>query len=155
MRVGAGAVRPAARLYTSDAAVEAIGLGLMDRTLPKAAWTHEGHFAATVWLLICRPEIDPSDSLPGLIRAYNVAAGGENTDTAGYHETITQASIRGARAFVGALPTGLTLAMSVNRLLRSEFGDPDWLLAHWSRSRLFSVQARRAWCDPDLQKLPF
>ena len=37
-------------------------------------------------------------SLP--IRAYNEATGVANTYTEGYHETITQASLRAARSFL-------------------------------------------------------
>jgi hypothetical protein len=32
---------------------------------------------------------------------------------------------------------------------------PDWILAHWSKERLFSVEARREWLEPDLQPLSF
>jgi hypothetical protein len=30
-----------------------------------------------------------------------------------------------------------------------------WLLAYWTRERLFSVDARRGWTEPDLKPLPF
>ena len=32
--------------FSSDAEIERIGRGLIDRSLPKAEWTHAGHFAA-------------------------------------------------------------------------------------------------------------
>jgi hypothetical protein len=77
-----------------------------------------------------------------------------NSDTAGYHETITQASIRAARAFLAADPE-TSLFRTCNALMTSPLGDPDWLLAYWSRARLFSVAARRTWVDPDMRPLPF
>lgn len=40
-------------------------------------------------------------------------------------------------------------------LLNSPLGNSKWLLEHWSRERLFSVEARRAWLPPDLKPLPF
>ena len=89
-----------------------------------------------------------------LIRAYNEATGGANTDTRGYHETITQASIRAARAFLVEAPTG-PLFVTCNALMRSRLGDPEWLMEYWTRPRLFSVEARRAWLEPDLRELPF
>lgn len=64
-------------------------------------WTHAAHFAATLWLLKCKPEIMLEEEMPVYIRAYNEAIGGANTDTSGYHETITRASIKAARAFLG------------------------------------------------------
>jgi hypothetical protein len=140
--------------FTSDEEISVIGAGLLDRTLPKAVWTHAAHFAATLWLLQCRPEIDIAREMPGFIRGYNEAIGGKNTDTSGYHETITQASIRAARAFVAEAPPQ-PLFVTCNTLMRSRFGDPEWLMEYWTRPRLFSVAARRAWLEPDLRKLPF
>jgi hypothetical protein len=140
--------------FTSNAEIVAIGRGLMDRTLPKPAWTHAAHFAAALYLLACRPEVDCPREMPGFIRAYNEATGVANTDTSGYHETITLASLRAARAFLAEDPSR-PLFMTWNALLRSPLGDSKWLLAYWSRPRLFSVEARRFWVDPDLEVFPF
>jgi len=142
------------RLFTADAEIEAIGRGLFDRSLPKSEWTHAGHFAAALWVLTARPELDAPSIMPPTIRAYNEATGVANTDTGGYHETITQASLRAARAFAHTHPQA-PLFEVCNALLASPLGDPDWLLGCWSRERLFSVQARRAWMAPDLSQLPF
>jgi hypothetical protein len=141
--------------FPTEAEVERVGLGLMSRTLPKPEWTHAAHFAAALWLLRRRPEMDAAARMPALIRAYNEATGVENSDHSGYHETITQASIRAARAFLHAQPETLPLHDVVDRLMASPIGKPDWLLAYWSRERLFSVSARRGWIEPDLQPLPF
>jgi hypothetical protein len=40
-------------------------------------------------------------------------------------------------------------------LMASPLGRSDWLLAYWTRERLFSVDARRRWVEPDLKPLPF
>jgi hypothetical protein len=109
--------------FTSDADVIAIGAGLMDRTLPKSNWSH--------------PEIDPFLAIPKLIRGYNEATGVANTDDSGYHETITQASIRAARAFLADRPHARLFEVC-NELMRSPLGDSEWLLTFWSRSRLFA-----------------
>ena len=142
------------RIFERDENLAVIGEGLLDRTLPKPAWTHAGHFAATLWMLKCRPDLVPARDMPEVIRAYNLATGVQNTDTAGYHETITQASIRAARWFLAANGHG-RLCDVCNALLASPLGDPDWLLAYWTRERLFSVEARRQWCAPDVGALPF
>ncbi len=130
-----------------------IAAGVLDLSLPKPEWTHAAHFACALWVLT-RPDMDALRDMPGLIRAYNEATGVRNTETDGYHETITQASLRAAKAWLDARP-GTPLAEALQALLASEFGRSDWLLAHWSREALFSVAARRAWLDPDLQPLPF
>lgn len=142
------------KFFASDEAVERIGAGLLDRTLPKAEWTHAAHFAAALWLLRRHGEADAAQRMPGLIRAYNEAVGVANTDTEGYHETITQASIREAARCLAGRPPAESLHEVVDHLMASPLGDRDWLLAYWSKDRLFSVAARRAWLGPDLSPLP-
>ncbi|MGA0606974.1 hypothetical protein ACO2Q0_13345 [Phenylobacterium sp. VNQ135] len=137
----------------TDTDIARIGEGVIARTLPKPEWTHAAHFAAAVWLLT-RPHLDAFRDMPGLIRAYNEATGVPNTDTGGYHETITLASLRAADAQLAARPNA-TLSSALAELLAGPFGRSDWLLAHWSKDRLFSVEARRRWVDPDLMPLPF
>jgi hypothetical protein len=140
--------------FTCDDEIATIGSGLMDRSFPKSKWTHAAHFAATLWLMTNRPEIDLAQELPGMIRAYNEATGGANTETSGYHETITQASLRAARRFLEESPPR-TLFETCNALMESGLGEPDWLLEYWSRERLFSVEARRLWVEPDMKEIPF
>ncbi len=133
----------------SDVDIERIARGLMDRTLPKADWTHAAHFAAALWLLRHRGDAAFRE-MPPLIRAYNESTGVANTDTGGYHETITVASLRLARAWLAERP-GVSLHAALAELLASPYGRSNWLLAYWSRELLFSVTARRAWVDPDLR----
>jgi hypothetical protein len=139
--------------FASDSEIDRIGRGLIDRSLPKSEWTHAAHFAAAFWLLH-RPEMDAMRDLPDLIRVYNEATGVPNTDTGGYHETITIASLRAARAWLVARPH-VPLHAALNELLANNCGRSDWLLAYWSKPLLFSVAARRAWVEPDLKQLPF
>ena len=138
-----------------DLAVERIARGVTDRTLPKPEWTHAAHFAAALWLI--RHEAgEPAEArMPGLIRAYNAATGVPNTDTEGYHETITLASIAAARAALAAHPADRPLHEVLRELMAGPLGRSDWLLAYWSKPRLFSVEARRSWVEPDLQPLPY
>lgn len=140
--------------FSSDDEIVRVGHGLLDRTLPKSEWTHAAHFAAALWLFAQCPEVDPFREMPGIIRAYNEATGVANTDNSGYHETITRASLRAARGFLAA-STSSSLFLICNALMDSPLGKPDWLLSYWSRPRLFSAEARRAWIDPDIQDLPF
>lgn len=139
----------------SEGQIRAIGQGLLERTLPKQQWTHAAHLAAALWLLVERADIDAPSAMPQIIRAYNLACGVANTDTGGYHETITQASLRAVAEYVRQQPAGTDLASLCTGLLASPFGDKHWPLRYWSTDRLFSVEARRQWVAPDLQDLPF
>lgn len=136
----------------ADADIAALVEGLLDRTLPKARWTHAAHLTATLRLVRTR-DAGLERDLPDIIRTYNLAVGGVNDDQSGYHETITQAYLAAIRAFAAALPAGTSDAEAAARLLATPLGDKNWPLSHWSRERLFSVEARRGWVDPDLQAL--
>lgn len=139
--------------YPHDAAIKRVADGLLDRSLPKPEWTHAAHFAATLWLLRHRPDLDLTTALRPVISAYNMATGGVNNDTEGYHETITQASIAAARAFASLYADDVALHAIVDDLMVSSLGKRDWLLQFWTRERLFSVAARHAWIDPDVRVL--
>ena len=142
------------RLFHSDAEIEHLGEGMVARTLPRPEWTHEAHLATTTYLLLKRPDIDLDEELPGLIRRYNEIAGGVNSDSEGYHETITRVFLHGVRLFLSEADVEEPLHELVNELLLSPMGKRDWPLRFYSRERLFSVEARRHFIEPDLQALP-
>ena len=140
--------------FTSDEQIAEIAGRFLDRTLPRSRWTHSAHFATTLWLLSTRSHAEVARDLPGLIRAYNQATGLPNTDLKGYHETITQASLHAAVWFLAHNPPGPLFA-TCNALMRSPFGQPEWLLEYWSRALLFTADARREWVEPDLATFPY
>ena len=142
------------RPFASDAAIERIGEGLLARTLPREEWTHEAHLAATTYLLLKRPDIDVDALLPDIIRKYNESVGGVNSDTEGYHETITRLFLRGVRLFLAEADLKEPLHELVNELLLSPMGRRDWPLRFYSPQRLFSVEARREWVPPDIATVP-
>ena len=142
-------------IFSSENEIIHIGEGLFTASLPRTEWTHAGHFAATLWLMRYRPELDATQTMPGLIRAYNESVGRVNDDRGGYHETITLASLRAARGVLDAFPPDVPVYRIVNALMASNFANPNWLLEYWSRERLMSVEARRTWLEPDIKALPF
>ncbi len=141
------------RLFEDDAAIVAIGEGLLAHTLPRADWTHEAHLAACTWLVRDRPDIAIERELPAIISAYNEAVGGVNDDTQGYHETITQVYIAGVKAHLAEVGMQLPLHEAVNALLLSHRGRRDLPLQFYSKARLFSVHARRGFIEPDRASL--
>ena len=142
------------RLFHSDAEIEHLGEGLLARTLPREEWTHVAHLAATTYLLLKRPDVDLDKALPGIIRAYNESVGGVNSDSEGYHETITRVFLRGVRLFLAEADLREPLYELVNELLLSPMGRRDWPLRFYSPKRLFSVEARRSFVRPDIASIP-
>jgi len=140
-------------IFTSNTEITYIFEGLVARSLPKAEWTHAAHFAAAIAIL-SDDNYDAVRDMPGLIRSYNEATGVENTESDGYHHTITLASLFAAQDVLSH-SEGLPLYQTVNVLLGSEYGQSKWLLSYWSQERLFSAEARKDWVGPDLKDLPF
>ena len=137
---------------SSDADIERIGRGLIDRSLPKAEWTHAAHFAAAFWLL-SHPERDALRDMPGLIRAYNEATGTPNTDTGGYHETLTRLYVTLISQWLAGQESREDWPALVRHLLESRLVDKQLPLEFYSRERLFSSLARHTWTEPDRQPL--
>ena len=141
------------RLWPHDEAIRSVGTRFLACALPKPEWTHEAHISTTSWIILERPDILPERDLPGLIRRYNESVGGVNSDTEGYHETITQVFIRTLRANLAG-GEGKALHERVNAILLAPEGRRDWPLRFYSRERLFSKEARLGWVEPDLGALP-
>ena len=142
------------RLFSTDAEIEHLGEGLLACTATREEWTHEAHLAATTYLLLRRPDVDLDAELPDIIRRFNDSVGGVNSDTEGYHETITRCFLRGVLLFLAKPRNGAALHEIVNELLLSPMGRRDWPLKFYSRERLFSVEARRSHVAPDLTGMP-
>ena len=142
------------RHFLSDEAVAHVGEGLLSRTLPREEWTHEAHLAATTYLALRHPEIDLDTELRGIISSYNESVGGKNTDTEGYHDTITRAYLHGIRLFLEEADRSRPIHELVNELLMTPMGRRDWPLRFWSKELLMSVEARRDFVEPDLRAMP-
>ena len=140
------------RLFADDATIRSIGERMLECRLPKPEWTHEAHLSTCAWIILERPDIAPERDLPHLIRRYNESVGGVNSDSEGYHETITQVMIRAVRAAL-ARSAGRQLVQRVNALLEAPEGRRDWPLRFYSRELLFSKEARLGWVEPDLAPL--
>lgn len=141
------------RLFDDDASIMHIGEGLLARNLPREAWTHEAHLAACTWICRDRPDIVPEADMAGIISGYNVSVGGVNDDTQGYHETITQVYIAGAKAHLAEVGAAMPLYQAVNALLLSPRGRRDLPLRFYSKELLFSIPARRGFVEPDRASL--
>jgi hypothetical protein len=87
-----------------SAAIARIGEGLIAADLPKPEWTHAAHVAAAAYVITARRDLHAEADMPGLIRRYNLACGVANSDSGGYHHSITLASIAAVRAGLALAP---------------------------------------------------
>jgi hypothetical protein len=120
--------------------------------LPRERWTHEAHLTAGFWYAWHVPMPAALDEVRRRIRAHNEAVGTANTDTGGYHESITRLYMEAiARHVAGHRAQGFDDALRL--LLASPIAARGWPLQHYSPERLFSVAARREWLEPDLSPI--
>ena len=140
--------------FASDGEIAILTAGFLAKTLPAKAWTNDAHWAVAIDLAMNHGDFDLPRDMPEAISTYNVASGTPNTDSGGYHETITQAAVAMVRHELKTGAPGRATHQVVNDLMASPTGKSDWLLAHWTKDVLMSVRARRAWVPPDLKPLP-
>ncbi len=126
--------------------------GLCEKTLPAEEWTHGAHLCAGTAFWHDLGLDGAETAMPSAIREYNISVGTQNTDTAGYHHTITLFYLRViAQAF--AAPMGDDVGALATSLLNCPIADRAYPLRFYSKARLFSVKARRDWLAPDLKPL--
>ena len=123
-------------------------------TLPKDAWTHEAHLATGLFYILNYGKDQAMERIRIRIKKFNIATGGENTDTSGYHETITVCWIHGIRQFLEMNDRTLSAETLFQQLVKSKFADKNFPLEFYSKERLFSVEARQRFIEPDIQTLP-
>jgi hypothetical protein len=133
--------------------LDTLAQGFIARTLAKEDFTHEAHLRVGLWHLLRYSETDALALLRERICAFNLAVGGVNSDTAGYHETITRLYVRLIAVFLRSADAGRPADELAAELIAC-CGGRDLPLRYYSRERLFSPAARREWLPPDLQPLP-
>ena len=119
--------------------------------IPAADWTHRAH-VRTAFLHLARWGLDESHlrMRVGIIRL-NAAHGLEETPERGYHETLTRVWLRfvlHARGDAPPADSEVFLASYPELLERLK------PLAFYSRERVFSLEARTIFVEPDLAPLP-
>ncbi|MDB5227361.1 MAG: hypothetical protein JWN78_1554 [Bacteroidota bacterium] len=73
-----------------------------NETLPKALWTYEAHLATGLYYVLNLESEAAFNKIRTNIKKYNLATGGENTETTGYHETITNSGYGQLMNFLAA-----------------------------------------------------
>ena len=109
--------------------------------LPKSEWTHEAHVKAGLSLVLRLGAAKALATLRGAIPRYNDSTNTPNTDTGGYHDTLTV-------YYVWAIDELLRQGISPEHIVDNDLVSRTAALQYWSRDELFSVEARRHWLAP-------
>jgi hypothetical protein len=131
---------------------ERIARALIDRSLPKVEWTHHAHLRAGLWHVLEHGPVLALDLLRERITAYNESVGTANTDSSGYHETLTRFYVVVIDRFLSTVARDQELDRLAAQLLAAS-GDRRLPMHHYSEQRLFSPVARRSWVEPDLRPI--
>jgi adenylate kinase family enzyme len=134
---------------------DAIGLGPRFEAcaIPARAWTHAAHLTVGLWHVARYAREDALARLRTGIRRLNESHGGVNSETRGYHETITGAYVVLLAQFLEGREDGESLGDVVTRLLEGPLAARDMLFRFYSRDRLMSTEARATWLEPDLRAI--
>ncbi len=128
--------------------------GFTNCTLPKSEWTHEAHLITGLYLLAHFNE----KALPEMRRRlcrYNESVGGVNDDHNGYHETMTVFWLWLLKKhFTGKDGRVHWNQETLDDLIFDEnMVERNIWLEYYSKERMMSVEARRAFLAPDLKAL--
>ncbi len=135
-------------LYSNDNEIIDLIERFETRSLSKSDWTHAAHLTVALFYCASHPLGTARNLMRDGIFWLNDSHGTENSDTSGYHETLTWFWMDVVDNFIHGRPKGEPLYQMANALV-NEF-DSDLPLRVYSRELLFSVTARRCYVAPDL-----
>lgn len=121
--------------------------------LPKKEWTHEAHLIVAIWYAKHYSFEKALALLRTNIKAYNAAVGTPNTDTEGYHETLTIFWLNITRYFISQNNLNFITELCLH-FIASESGSRSYPFQYYSQGHLFTVEARHNWVAPDIKNLP-
>ncbi|HEY2775085.1 MAG TPA: hypothetical protein VGK20_13650 [Candidatus Binatia bacterium] len=142
----------ASRVAAGGGSVEEIAAAFVALTLPKTCWTHHAHLRVGLWHVAHHGADEALALLRARIRALNESHGVANTETGGYHESITRFYVWRIATFLASADRARGLDELAADLIE-RFGAKDLPLQYWSRERLMSVPARLGWVEPDVTPL--
>ena len=121
-------------------------------TLPRDEWTHAAHLRVGVWHVLTYGDA-AFEQLREDIRRLNEAHGTPNTDTSGYHETITWLFVRLITHLRDQHPPDISAARLAD-LAVELLSDRSMPGRYYSPARLASSEARGRVVAPDRDPLP-
>jgi hypothetical protein len=139
-------------LPCSEAEIDAFLAAFEGCTLPKERWTHGAHLLTGACYVHGLGREAALERMRVCVRRYNESVGGKNTETSGYHETITAMWIRLLDGLLRESPAMERAAFA--RLAVERFvGEKDIFRRYYDFDVVGSVEARREWVAPTLETL--
>ncbi|PLK44097.1 hypothetical protein [Emticicia sp. TH156] len=142
--------------FVTQKEIDYLVSGFLAKTLPSADWTHQAHLITGLWHVAGIGYEKALAEMRAHIPVYNEAGGGMNTDSGGYHDTITVFWVWLLNEYwIRYSEGGRSFEDICNTFLQSKYADRNNALIFYSRERLFSKEARLGYAAPDIQPLDF
>jgi hypothetical protein len=123
-----------------------------DQSLPLDLWNHRAHLKVA-YLYLIRFSFDESlRKLRTGIQAYNAAHKIADSQTSGYHETMTNAWLQLVHTTLSQF--GPAACADAFFEVQAQLSQKRALLLFYSRERIMSLEAKRSFIPPDLAPLP-
>ena len=116
-------------------------------------WTHAAHLTMAFWYLSRLDQAEATERIRTGILHYNECQGTANTDTSGYHETLTIFWIRIVAKFLKDADASWSELEVANRLLKAYAGRSGLWRDYYSFDLIRSGESRRRWIEPERQAL--
>lgn len=123
-----------------------------NKSLPKDDWTHDAHLTVGAWYVLNYPIEKAIEMIRNNIKSYNESIGGKNTETSGYHETITLFYMFEMDTFFN-FKTFDNLQTAFQLFYNCEITIKEYPFRFYSSTLLSSKNARMNWIEPDLKLL--
>lgn len=123
-----------------------------DHSLDKSLWTHQAHITTAIWYLLNYDMEDALCRIRSGIISYNLATGGENTGSNGYHETITVYWWKLIDLYIRA-HEGLRYDQLCDSFLASPYAAQAKAFEFYTKEKLLSSQARACFVPPDIKEI--
>jgi hypothetical protein len=139
-------------LPTTEEGIDAFLARFENGSLPKEQWTHGAHILGGSCYVHRLGEAAALDHMRVCVRRYNEAVGGQNTETSGYHETVTAFWIKLLHAYLlTKQPVGRAefAAMTIAHFVPQR----DIYRRYYDFDVVASTEARARWVQPNLQSL--
>lgn len=137
----------------NEAGLDAFLAAFEQGTYPGEKWNHAAHLAMAAGYLTRMSAAEAIPFLRERIAAYNVSQGGQNTDTSGYHESLTVFWVKLVAAHLAGLDPAMSRVDKVRSTVETFAPVRDIFRGYWSFDVVKSVEARRQWVPPDLRPL--
>lgn len=133
--------------YSSDQEIQSLVNQFESNVLPISQWTHQAHLTVGLYYLRNNTFHESLCLIRANIITYNVATGGINSTTRGYHETLTVFWLKVLAEFLEKQKSE-PLFKVCNSFMESPLSSRELPFQYYTKEKIFSIEARASYIGP-------